>query len=39
MTIVSAVVIATAIETYGTLDVALGTTIAIFLVPGVLQII
>ncbi|MBT4146223.1 MAG: SulP family inorganic anion transporter [Gammaproteobacteria bacterium] len=39
MTVVSAVVIATEIELHGSLDAALGTIIAIFLLAGFLQII
>ncbi|WP_428355083.1 SulP family inorganic anion transporter [Methyloprofundus sp.] len=39
MTVVSAVVIATEIELHGSLDAALGTIIAIFLLAGLLQII
>lgn len=38
MTVVSAVIIASAIETHGSLDAALGTILAIFLLSGVLQI-
>jgi len=39
MTVVSAVVIATEIELHGSLDAALGTIIAIFLLAGLLQIL
>ena len=39
MTVVSAVVIATEIELHGSLDAALGTIIAIFLLAGFLQIV
>jgi SulP family sulfate permease len=39
MTVVSAVVIATEIEIHGSLDAALGTIIAIFLLAGLLQIV
>ena len=39
MTVVSAVVIATEIELHGSLDAALGTIIAIFLLAGLLQIV
>ena len=39
MTVVSAVVIATAIDNHGSLDAALGTIIAIFLLAGILQIV
>ena len=39
MTVVSAVVIASAIETHGSLSSAMGTIIAIFLLAGVFQII
>ena len=39
MTVVSAVIIASAIETYGSLDAALGSILAIFLLSGVLQIL
>lgn len=39
MTVVSAVVIAKAIETHGSLEAALGTIIAIFLLSGLLQIV
>ena len=38
MTVVSAVVIATAIDSHGSLEAALGTIIAIFLLAGILQI-
>jgi SulP family sulfate permease len=39
MTVVSAVIIASAIETYGSLDAALGSILAIFLLSGVFQIL
>ncbi|MGR9074083.1 MAG: SulP family inorganic anion transporter [Gammaproteobacteria bacterium] len=39
MTVVSAVVIASSIETYGSLHAALGTIIAIFMLAGVMQIL
>lgn len=39
MTVVSAVVIATEIELHGSLDAALGTIIAIFLLAGLMQIV
>jgi len=39
MTVVSAVVIASAVETYGGLSAAMGTIIAIFLLAGIFQIL